>query len=788
MPNQPQDPLTGSTNQYGPFTSAITGPLTAQNEAPPISSAPSRGGAIALYLGKFLQGAQVAKRQQYEKSEAAKREGEGAMFRYAQAKMADPNLSPEGKQALTTALNTALAQQAQETLKDSDKRNKGKDPHPLLALTKQITNAVLGPGENPKHKDFGSLTAQLMTIGEDPKYKIDPNAISADSISSKPQAGQSQQQPQPGVPPQQAPQQQPQSQQQPPQPTAAQGYLANKYPTQQAGQQAPPQPTPPPPGTTPAAAQAGVSTYATKAEMWNDPSVRATIQDLTKKGIDWTKTLIGQQYAALPDAKEVAPKGITAVIYGKDGTIEKYVNAVRTPNGDLTDPATGKSIPGAVEATAGLASNIRAVNPSTTLQKVWVKRPGAESPEYAFVDPKNPQGYIDVNHKTIDGATPVAAPAEGSGMARVFGDMARSQLAKEGVKSPTQDQIKTRSGDIAVEYYGSAVARRQQEMAIDQEVSGGIGPGRGLTPQSSGSSRTPPPGVPTTGDKPLGSATTGSRNPPPITASKSDSEREQGSTIPKAEEDVANRYMDSVTGINKGGGKAAQVAVNRGRDILVKRTGLNPTDLQTAIVDYKASQKALSDAVGTSNAYLRVQKALDAHGDVLENAAKELKNNTYALGDNPLKNATVQWFDSAVGPHPELQKYREAMQAVSNEYARLISGGVQSRAQLPVSAGSKGEALMPPNMTMADVQAAVSQLKTEAAATQKGFSEQQSEIKSRLANNPISKAFSPSNPKGSITVIVTGPDGKETKHDGYSKEEADQLKSTAPAGYTVKVQ
>lgn len=350
MPSQPQDPLTGSTNQYGPFTSAITGPLTAQNEAPPVSGAPSRGGAIALYLGKFLQGAQVAKRQQYEKSEAAKREGEGAMFRYAQAKMADPNLSPEGKQALTTALNTALAQQAQETLKDSDKGSKGKDPHPLLALTKQITNAVLGPGENPKHKDFGSLTAQLMTIGEDPKYKIDPNAISAESISKPPVQAQPVAQ-QPTQQGQTAPQQQS---------PLAQGYLANQYPA------TPQQATPPPPGTTPAAAQAPAKTYSTKAEMWSDPSIQEIIQQITKIGQDWTKTLLGQQYAALPDAKETAPKGITAVIYGEDGKIQKYVNAVRTTNGDLVDPATSKTIPGAVEATPGLASNIKAVNPTLT--------------------------------------------------------------------------------------------------------------------------------------------------------------------------------------------------------------------------------------------------------------------------------------------------------------------------------------------------------------------------------------------------------------------------------------
>lgn len=352
MPTQPQDPLTQSTTDYGPFTGALTGPLTPQNEAPPLTGAPSKGGAIALYLGKFLQGAQVAQRQNYEKSEAAKRESEGAMMRYAQAKMADPNLSPEGKQALTNALNTALAHQSQEVLKGADKGQKGKDPHPLLALTQKITNAVLGPGDNPKHKDFGSLTAQLMTIGEDPKYRIDPNAISAESIS-KPQA-----QAQPAA--QAAPQTQ--SQQSP----VAAGYLANKYPaTQQA--------TPPPPGTTPAAAQALAATYATQAEAWNDPGFVKQVQDLTKKGIDWKATPLGDKFNSLPKASGLKPVGAPYTVKenGKDVLRRDYFDqssgqTVTQTLGDAKDSAASRPVLGSSRVTLtdakGLAAKGAAFN------------------------------------------------------------------------------------------------------------------------------------------------------------------------------------------------------------------------------------------------------------------------------------------------------------------------------------------------------------------------------------------------------------------------------------------
>lgn len=349
MPNQPQDPSTQSTTDYGPFTSVLTAPLTAQNEAPSLTGAPSKGGAIALYLGKFLQGAQVARRQQYEKSEAAKREGEGAMFRYAQAKMADPNLSPEGKQALTTALNTALAQQAQETLKDSDKGSKGKDPHPLLALTKQITNAVLGPGENPKHKDFGSLTAQLMTIGEDPKYRIDPNAISAESISKPPVQAQ---------PAAQQPTQQGQtaSQQQSP---LAQGYLGTKYPaTQQA--------TPPPPGTTPAAAQApSALPFTTQAEAWNNPWFINQVKTLAKVGRDWKSTPLGDMFNSLPKASGLKPVGAPYTVKenGKDILRRDYFDAasgqtVTQTLGDAKDTAASRPVLGSSRVTLADAKKL----------------------------------------------------------------------------------------------------------------------------------------------------------------------------------------------------------------------------------------------------------------------------------------------------------------------------------------------------------------------------------------------------------------------------------------------
>ncbi len=367
MPNQPQDPLADSTNQYGPFSSALTGPLTPQNEAPPLHGAPSTGGAIALYLGKFLQGAQTAQRTNFERSEQAKRESEAAMFRYAQSKMADPTLSPEGKAAITSTLNTALAQQAQDVLKGADKGNKGQDPHPLLALTQRITNSVLGPGENPKHKDFGALTASLMTIGEDPKYKINPNAINADSISAPQQQGQ-----QPATAVLVQPQQQ--STAAPAQAASvAQGYTANQYPAQQASSAQPvagqvaPQATPPPPGTTPAAAQPKGS-YTTQSEAWNDPGFQQQVQALARQGIDWRGTLLGQKFESLPKVGIAKPIGTAQVIKDPANPNRSIrVQGYQDPStgqvtyqtvGEAADTATSRPVLGSSRVTLTDAKNL----------------------------------------------------------------------------------------------------------------------------------------------------------------------------------------------------------------------------------------------------------------------------------------------------------------------------------------------------------------------------------------------------------------------------------------------
>ena len=326
MPNQPQDPMAQSTNDYGPFTDALTGPLTPHSQAPPLTSTPSRGGAIATYLGKFLEGAQEGRRTQYERSEQNKREQEAAVYASYNRTMNDPTLSPEGKQAYRKAFEQGLAQKSQEVLQETEKGSKGKDPHPLLAMVKHVTNSILGPGENKKHKDLGSFALELQAIRNKPEYQIDPNAISADSISgSKPPAAAAS----PAQPAQQVP-------------WANNGYLANKAPAAgtPTAAAAPAVGTPPPPGTTPAAAQAqGVPNLKSQAEAWDNDWFRGKVQDSIRKGQDWKATPLGDWFNSLPKVGTPKPTGSPQTIIDPSDPEHKRLIRVQ---GHL-DPATGKT-------------------------------------------------------------------------------------------------------------------------------------------------------------------------------------------------------------------------------------------------------------------------------------------------------------------------------------------------------------------------------------------------------------------------------------------------------------
>lgn len=194
-------------------------------------------------------------------------------------------------------------------------------------------------------------------------------------------------------------------------------------------------------------------------------------------------------------------------------------------------------------------------------------------------------------------------------------------------------------------------------------------------------------------------------------------------------------FLDDIFGTSKAQG-AARARVQKGREAIARITGLKPTDISVEVLGDKGTAKALLEAAQVAGAFGRIQETLKEHGKVLIDAAK-----AYDPSGVPLVNHTLQWLQSNVGPHPELQRYVVALNAVQREYGRLIAGGAQSRAMLPVSSEEKGESVLRKDSTLADILASVSQLGIEADTEQKAFQQQQQSLKDKLSSGKIGSSM-----------------------------------------------
>jgi hypothetical protein len=278
------------------------------------------------------------------------------------------------------------------------------------------------------------------------------------------------------------------------------------------------------------------------------------------------------------------------------------------------------------------------------------------------------------------------------------------------------------------------LSRQEQQIGIDAALSG-IG---GVPPREGPSKPSTAPGAPSPSQPPTpASAPTPTRGatpaPSPAQSPGSDQDREN-----------ITYYLSSVLGVQpKAGGKAAGVRSLKGQEALAKLTGLSPMQLNAELVGDKATAKALMQAMEVSGAFGRVQETLKAHGQVLLDAAK-----AYGPGNTPIVNKTYQWLQDNLTAHPELTKYSLALNAVQREYARMVSGGVQSRAMLPVTTVEKGEAVLRRESTLADILAAVQQLKIEADTEQKAFGNQIEGLKDKLKTGAIGTATNMPSPNG----------------------------------------
>ncbi len=348
--------------------------------------------------------------------------------------------------------------------------------------------------------------------------------------------------------------------------------------------------------------------------------------------------------------------------------------------------------------------------------------PGSEEPIAVLYDPQNPGVIKDASTGELvpQGAkmlnqTVLAANIRKSYYGE-FGKFYQSAKAR----GLTDEAAKQDAAEKIDKQYNVKIAGQEQNIAINEALSGiGANTGsRAATPPASapGTLSPTPPKQPPNGAKPKTGAIT------PGQLSDEDNKN-------------LNTYFGQLFGTSKGASKGSQVRVMAAQAALARLTGMNPMALNAALTEDKATAKALQDAVGVAGAFERVQETLKAHGQVLIDAAK-----AYGPGNVPLANRTVQWIQENAAAHPELQKYQLALQAVQREYGRLIAGGVQSKAMLPVSASEKGEHVLRKDATLADIKAAVEQLQIEADTEQGAFQKQIAGLRGKLSSGVTGQA------------------------------------------------
>lgn len=170
-------PITPS-EMYGPFTSALA-PEQPQQAQPQPSGYGGAKEALSMFAAKFLQGAQAARRQAFEKSEQQKME-HAQNFDSVLQHIQNGPYTAEAKQQAFDAWAKIRYGDIQNQMAGGGKGKggggkAGKQDHqnPLLHFAHGVVSSVLGPVQNEKHPDFGpEAVNQLLSIANNPANQI----------------------------------------------------------------------------------------------------------------------------------------------------------------------------------------------------------------------------------------------------------------------------------------------------------------------------------------------------------------------------------------------------------------------------------------------------------------------------------------------------------------------------------------------------------------------------------------------------------------------------------------
>jgi hypothetical protein len=420
-----------------------------------------------------------------------------------------------------------------------------------------------------------------------------------------------------------------------------------------------------------------------------------------------------------PEADRKAAKGYLNSVKPKPTALDLRKQAEEI----LADPESSDADK---EGAKGYLDSLKAKEAKTGNKKfVWGKKPGSDTPKLAYMDPKDPKGYYDPDtNEKLDGFAPGATPTE----QRLYGAVLGYYYHFRNM-GYSDTEARQKAGEMFTEREGVHLGRVEQQAQIDSALSGiSIGPGFKKETKSPADA----PNLKTDAGElatPKTATTTGKGNKPPASIGV------RGQAQDQKEQDNILYYLGTVMGTQKGAGKASGVRSMEGQKALAKLTGLDPMSLNAALSEDKATAKQLAETVQRKGAIDRLQNTIDKHGAVLEGVVKEIQDT-----GSPLLNKPVREWKRAAAGSPELKRFEIAINAVQREYAYLTAGGAQSRAMLPVTTSENMQKIISEDSTLAEVNAAISQMRTEAQKETEAMTQTVQDMKDSLSSGAVGSA------------------------------------------------
>jgi hypothetical protein len=422
---------------------------------------------------------------------------------------------------------------------------------------------------------------------------------------------------------------------------------------------------------------------------------------------------------------------------------------------------------------------------SYNLQKTWVQKPGTDEPEIAFVDPRNPHGYTDSDGNPLpDGTKAVATPSQ----QRLYGAI-QGYYYEARAEGLDDGDARKKAGQMFMLYQGQQLGRLEQEIAIDQALSG-ISAGAAFNVP--GGAKTPtgkdPTGKTPEAPKTSPGAALGSQTAPVVKPSAAAPAGQSGKAAPPSPSQIPTRpneitklteadqqnvlvYIGSLLGTLPGaGGKAGNVRIRAGQAALQKATGVDAMTLSANLAQDKATAKQLGETVQRAGAIQRLNNTLQLHGEVLKGVAKNVIQSGSPALNQPLRN-----LDRLAEGSPELKRFQIALNAVQREYAYLTAGGAQSRAMLPVTVTSNMDKMFSPDSTLAEVFASIDQVKIEAGKETDAMKQTQQDLINTLKSGIVGQAVSGTAKQPAGDTVPTRPGTGATY----------KMNATGPGGHKI---